>query len=227
MVVGASRCAPESPSLGVHANGVNHMLTLSWPPKQNQRKHTSRQFVMGNPVMRLSRLLPLVAAVLVSQHASAYTIEVLSPGTLFPPVQYGPVATFDSIPQTAYGDTTATGLFSDGGANFSGSGIVMNNGGQGSAGLYATPFGDATNYLAVLGGGSETIAFSATEIRLRALLGLGRHLQLPAILRRRDPRGDRHGRGCRSAAAGERRPDGLRLKRLRPDRAFRSSTGSW
>ena len=37
----------------------------------------------------------------------------------------------------------------------------MNNGGQPSLGLYATPFGDTTNYMAVLGGGSEKIAFSS------------------------------------------------------------------
>ena len=36
----------------------------------------------------------------------------------------------------------------------------MNNGGQGSLGLYASPFGDTTNYMAVLGGGSEEIAYS-------------------------------------------------------------------
>jgi hypothetical protein len=39
----------------------------------------------------------------------------------------------------------------------------MNNGGQDSLGLYATPYGDATNYLAVLGSGSEQIAFSGLE----------------------------------------------------------------
>jgi fibronectin-binding autotransporter adhesin len=44
----------------------------------------------------------------------------------------------------------------------------MNNGGQGSLGLYATPYGDATNYMAMLGGGSEQIAFS----RLNTSFGL-------------------------------------------------------
>ena len=37
----------------------------------------------------------------------------------------------------------------------------MNNGGQGSLGLYASPLGDTTNYMAVLGGGSEEIAYSS------------------------------------------------------------------
>ena len=61
-------------------------------------------------------------------------------------------------------DQTPSGPFSDGGANFSGSGVVMNNGGQPSLGLYATPFGDTTNYMAVLGSGSEKIAFSSQRI---------------------------------------------------------------
>ena len=39
----------------------------------------------------------------------------------------------------------------------------MNNGGQGSLGLYATPYGDTTNYMAVLGGGSEEIAYSSLK----------------------------------------------------------------
>jgi hypothetical protein len=39
----------------------------------------------------------------------------------------------------------------------------MNNGGQGSLGLYATPYGDTTNYMAVLGGGSEAIAYSSLK----------------------------------------------------------------
>ena len=39
----------------------------------------------------------------------------------------------------------------------------MNNGGQDSLGLYATPFGDTTNYMAVLGGGSEEIAYSGLK----------------------------------------------------------------
>ena len=70
-------------------------------------------------------------------------------------------ATFDSVSAEAYGSTVPFGSFSDGGASFSGSGVVMNNGGQGSLELYATPLGDTTNYMAVLGGGSETIAYSS------------------------------------------------------------------
>ena len=36
----------------------------------------------------------------------------------------------------------------------------MNNNGGDSLGLYATPWGDSTNYMAVLGGGSERISYS-------------------------------------------------------------------
>jgi hypothetical protein len=114
--------------------------------------------------MRKSSLLAFAAATLVSGGAGAASISVLTPpGTLMPPSGTGPVATFNSITPTAWGQTTATGPFLDGGASFSGSGVVMNNLGQGSAGLYATPFGDATNYMAVLGGGTETIAYASEK----------------------------------------------------------------
>jgi fibronectin-binding autotransporter adhesin len=39
----------------------------------------------------------------------------------------------------------------------------MNNGGQGSLGLYATPFSDATNFMVVFGGRSETVAYSGLK----------------------------------------------------------------
>jgi hypothetical protein len=47
-----------------------------------------------------------------------------------------------------------------GGITFSGSGILVNNP-QGSAnGISATPFGDTSNYLSILGGTTETLGFS-------------------------------------------------------------------
>jgi hypothetical protein len=112
--------------------------------------------------MRVSRLLPLAAALLLTQHASAYTIDVLPPGALLPPPEYG-VATFDDLTAEPYGSTAPFGTFSEGGATFSGDGVVMNNYGGGSLGLYATPYGDPTNYMAVLGGHSETIAYAAAR----------------------------------------------------------------
>jgi hypothetical protein len=48
---------------------------------------------------------------------------------------------------------------SSGGVTFSGGGILVNNP-QGSAnGISATPFGDTSNYLSILGGTSETLTF--------------------------------------------------------------------
>jgi hypothetical protein len=78
---------------------------------------------------RWFRFLPFVAVLAASCPAQAYVLQVLPPGTMFPPSQFAPVATFDGITQTPYGLTTATAPFSDGGAAFSGSGVVMNNGG--------------------------------------------------------------------------------------------------
>jgi len=95
--------------------------------------------------------------------ADAAVITVLDPGVLS---NGSPVATFESQTQTPYGSTTPTGSFIDGGASFSGSGIVMRNGPAGdqpSLGLYAEPFHDTSNYLALLGGGSETISFSTVK----------------------------------------------------------------
>jgi hypothetical protein len=114
----------------------------------------------GFPAMRVSWLLGAVVALGLSTAGNAASITILPAGDLGPPAGYGPGATFDGIPAQAYGSTTPSGSFFDGGAAFSGSGVVMNNGGQGSLGLYASPFGDTTNYMAVLGGGSEEIAYS-------------------------------------------------------------------
>jgi PEP-CTERM motif len=110
--------------------------------------------------MRISGLLGAVVALGLSTAGNAASITILSPGNLGPTSG----ATFNSITATTYSQTTPSGTFSDGGANFSGSGVVMNNGGQPSLGLYATPFGDTTNYMAVLGGGSETITFSSSSL---------------------------------------------------------------
>ncbi len=112
-------------------------------------------------VSRLAHFFAVAAAGLFSQQALAYTISVLPDGTLSP-TGYGSVATFDEPGVTAetFGITTPYGPLTEGGASFSGSAVIMNNPTQGSDGLYAEPFGDSTNYLAVLGGGSETIAYS-------------------------------------------------------------------
>jgi hypothetical protein len=75
----------------------------------------------------------------------------------------GSVITFDGIKPLPYPTTgPANGTFTINGVKFSGTGIVVNNGGMGSAGVYASPAGDQTNYMAVLAGKTETLKFSST-----------------------------------------------------------------
>jgi hypothetical protein len=113
--------------------------------------------------MHISGLLGAVVALGLSTAANAASITILPPGDLGPPAGYGTVATFDTITAQPYLSTASSGTFFDGGATFSGGGVVMNNGGKDSGSLYATPYGDATNYLAVLGGRSEQIDFTGLK----------------------------------------------------------------
>lgn len=92
--------------------------------------------------------------------ARAALITISPAGQLF---NGNPAATFDGLTQTPYGQTTAAGPFTDGGASFSGTGLIMKNPGQDSLGFYAEPFHDTTNYLAILGGRSETITYSGAR----------------------------------------------------------------
>ena len=73
--------------------------------------------------------------------ADAAIVTVLPAGQLS---NGGTVATFDGVPQTPYGSTTAAGPFTDGGAAFSGTGLIMNNPGQPSA-FYAQPLHTTSN----------------------------------------------------------------------------------
>jgi PEP-CTERM motif len=110
--------------------------------------------------MRISTLLAAAVAFGLSLAAgNAATIMVLSPGNLGPTSG----ATFESLSPELFGSTAPFGLFSDGGADFSGSGVVINNGGQPNNSSYAMPFGDTTNYMAVLGNGSEEITYSSLK----------------------------------------------------------------
>jgi fibronectin-binding autotransporter adhesin len=112
---------------------------------------------------RMLGALASMLALVIQTPASAAVITVLASGVLS---NGSPVATFDGLTQTPYGLTTPAGPFFDGGASFSGSGIVMRNGPAGdqpSLGLYAEPFHDTSNYLALLGGGSETISYSTLK----------------------------------------------------------------
>ena len=124
-------------------------------------------------VMKSTYLLALLAPFALSVPAEAgVTVTPFGPGGVPLPSLTGlsSVATFDSIPQTPYGDSVQTSpnpaTFTDGGGSWSGSGIVMNNGGGGSLGLYAEPYNDTTNYMAVLSGQSETVVYGKTYSEL-------------------------------------------------------------
>jgi hypothetical protein len=117
----------------------------------------------GASGMRFSALIGLAFILGVSTAGNAATIAFLPPGNIGPPAGYGSVATFDGVVAEAYGSTAPFGLLLDGGASFTGSGIVMNNGGGASLGLYATPYGDGTNYMAVVGGGTENISYTTLK----------------------------------------------------------------
>lgn len=112
---------------------------------------------------RLLGALAFMFALAIQAPANAAVITVLAPGVLS---NGSPEATFESQIQTPYGLTTPTGAFIDGGASYSGSGIVMRNGAAGdqpSLGLYAEPFHDTSNYMALLGGASETISYATLK----------------------------------------------------------------
>jgi hypothetical protein len=123
--------------------------------------------------MKSTYLLALLAPLALSVSAEAgVTVTSFGPGGVPLPSLTGlsSIATFDSIPQTPYGDSVQTlpnpATFGGGGGSWSGSGIVMNNGGGGSLGLYAEPYNDTTNYMAVLSGESETVVYGKTYSEL-------------------------------------------------------------
>ena len=49
------------------------------------------------------------------------------------------------------------------GVTFSGTAIIVNNAPGTAAGISATPAGDLTNYMSILGGKSETLAFATAQ----------------------------------------------------------------
>ena len=79
--------------------------------------------------------------------------------------------TFDSLPtpNTFPGTNIKYGsvpwITNVGGITFSGTALIANNAPGTSAGISASPAGDATNYMSILGGNSETLTFAATETR--------------------------------------------------------------
>jgi hypothetical protein len=101
----------------------------------------------------------LATAFFLQTPANAYVITVMPNGDLHNP--FGdPEAKFNNLPQTPYGATSPTaGSFHEGGAHFTGTGLIMKDPGLDALGLYAEPFGDKTKYLAILGGSHETLVY--------------------------------------------------------------------
>ena len=115
--------------------------------------------------MRSFRLGSICAVLILaaSSPSKADVISVLPSGILSPP-HASSTSTFDDISQTAYGQTSPAGRFSEGGVSFAGGGIVMKNGRDGSGGdlgLYAEPYHDTSNYLVILGNENETISYNS------------------------------------------------------------------
>jgi hypothetical protein len=116
------------------------------------------------PVKKVCSTLVLLAAMGYAQSAAAIVITPSGTNNIS---SGGPEATFDGNTDNGntpipYPNTSpAAGPFVQNGYSFSGDGVIVNNFGAGSAGVYATPLNDSTNYLAILGGKSETISFSS------------------------------------------------------------------
>jgi hypothetical protein len=122
--------------------------------------------------MKTSYILVLLAPLALSTpaHASVTVTPIGAGGVPLPSLLGFTIANFDSVPQTPYGASFPTfpqpATFSDGGGSWSGTGIVMKNDGEGSLGLYAEPYNDTTNYMAVLGGQSETVTYGKDYSKL-------------------------------------------------------------
>ena len=97
------------------------------------------------------RLLAVAAAMFFSHQAMAYSIDVLSDGNAYRRrSQYGSVATFDAVTADALRqDDCHVGPLTDGGALFSGGRRRDEQWRRRFGRLYATPYGDPTNYMAV------------------------------------------------------------------------------
>ncbi len=122
-------------------------------------------------IWKFAALLALMLTAVSAASAAVVTVTPLGPGGVpLPalPLEFGAVATFDGVQQTPYGSTTPAGSFDDGGGAWSGLGLVMNNAPGTAGGLYAEPYNDTSNYMAVMRGRTETVAYTS----LRSKLGL-------------------------------------------------------
>jgi hypothetical protein len=115
-------------------------------------------------MVRSTIFFTIFLTVLASPATSSVNLLTVAEGSpLAQLAGFGPAASFNSLPAAAYGSTQAAGSFTSGDGNWSGTGVVMNNHGQGSDGLYATPVNDANNYMAILGGRSETVDYATLK----------------------------------------------------------------
>lgn len=114
---------------------------------------------------RLAAASMVAAALAFAGHANAATVTALSAGVMTTDLGGG-LADFEGIPSATNPGNSAPpqGSFSDGGASFSGYGILMTGT---TSGLYAAPYGDGTQYLTVQPNGStETVTFGGSTSKL-------------------------------------------------------------
>lgn len=115
----------------------------------------------------LAPLCALAALVVWSDHARAVVVTASSGPFSAGNANTNNDITFDGVatPNTFSGTSIQWGAVpaSLGGIAFSGTAIIAKNAAGTSAGISATPAGDTTNYMSILGGKSETLTFSGTQ----------------------------------------------------------------
>jgi hypothetical protein len=115
----------------------------------------------------LAPLCALAALVVWSDHARAVVVTASSGPFSAGNSNTNNDITFDSLatPNTFAGTSIQWGAApgSLGSIVFSGTAIIAKNAAGTAAGISATPAGDTTNYMSILGGKSETLTFSGTQ----------------------------------------------------------------
>ena len=115
----------------------------------------------------LAPLCALAALVIWSDHARAVVVTASSGPFSAGNINSNNDITFDGVatPNTFSGTSIHWGAVpgSLGGIAFSGTAIIAKNAAGTAAGISATPAGDTTNYMSILGGKSETLTFSGTQ----------------------------------------------------------------
>jgi fibronectin-binding autotransporter adhesin len=115
----------------------------------------------------LAPLCALAALVALSDNARAVVVTASSGPFSAGNSNTNNDITFDGLatPNTFAGTSIQWGAApaSLGGIAFSGTAIIAKNAAGTSAGISATPAGDTTNYMSILGGKSETLTFSGTQ----------------------------------------------------------------